>query len=88
MATLLVNNITASPISITNFNIHNPNGVDAALLKNLLEVNFNNIVCQNKMEWKFITDMTPLDENNLIESLVVHSYDADLLETHSQRSQN
>jgi len=39
MATLLINNITALPISIANFNIHNPDGVDAALLKNLLEVN-------------------------------------------------
>ena len=90
MATLLINNITAPPISIVNFNIHNPNGVDAALLKNLLEVNFNNIVCksynQNKMEWKFISDMTTLDEDDLIESLVVHSYNADLLETHSRHS--
>ena len=50
MATLLINNITAPPISITNFNIHNPNGVDAALLKNLLEVNFNNIVCKKKIK--------------------------------------
>ena len=42
MATSLINNIAA----IINFNIHNPNGVDAALLKNLLEINFNNIVCK------------------------------------------
>jgi hypothetical protein len=90
MATLLINNITAPPISNANFNVHNPNGVDAALLKNLLEINFNNIVCksynQNKMEWKFITDMTALNDDDLIESLVVHSYDADLSERHSQRS--
>ncbi len=30
--------------------------------------------------------MTALNEDDLIESLVVHSYDADLSETHSQRS--
>ena len=64
--------------------------VEATLLKNLLEVNFKNIVCksynQNKIEWNFVTDMTALNEDDLIESLVVHSYDADLLETHSRRS--
>ena len=93
MATLLINNIAAPPIplaSSANFSIHNPNGVEATLLKNLLEVNFKNIVCksynQSKMEWNFITDMTALNNDDLIESLVVHSYDADLLETHSRRS--
>jgi hypothetical protein len=90
MATLLINNIAAPPISIlssANSSIHNPNGVEAILLKNLLEVNFKNIVCksynynQNKIKWNFVTDMTTLNDNDLIESLVVHSYDADLLET-------
>ncbi|PKY48400.1 hypothetical protein RhiirA4_463985 [Rhizophagus irregularis] len=33
--------------------------------------------------WSFITDMTTLNDSDIIESLVVHSYDADLLETHS-----
>ena len=93
MATLLINNIAAPPIplvSSANFGIHNPNGVEATLLKNLLEVNFKNIVCksynQSKMEWNFITDMTALNNDDLIESLIVHSYDADLLETHSKCS--
>ena len=58
MATLLINNIVAPPIPIlssANSSIHNPNGVKATLLlKNLLEVNFKNIVCksynQNKIK--------------------------------------
>ena len=93
MAMLLINNIAAPPIplaSSANLGIHNPNGVEATLLKNLLEVNFKNIVCksynQSKMEWNFVTDMTALNNDDLIESLIVHSYDADLLETHSRRS--
>ena len=90
MVTLLINNIAAPPIPLTssaNFGIHNLNGVEATLLKNLLEVNFKNIVCksynQSKMEWNFVTDMTALNNDDLIESLIVHFYDADLLETHS-----
>jgi uncharacterized LabA/DUF88 family protein len=93
MATILINNIAAPPIpfaSSANFGIHNPNGVEAALLKNLLGINFKNIVCksynQTKMEWNFVIDMTTLTDNDLVESLVIHSYDADLLETHSRRS--
>ena len=93
MVTLLINNIAASPIPIAlsaNSNIHNPNGVEATLLKNLLEINFNNIICnsynQRKTKWNFITDMTTLNNDDFIESLVIHSYDADLLETHSRRS--
>jgi uncharacterized LabA/DUF88 family protein len=93
MATLLINNIAAIPIpfaSSANFGIHNPNGVEAALLKDLLEINFKNIVCksynQSKIEWNFVIDMTTLSDNDLIESLVVYSYDADLSEPHSQRS--
>ena len=89
MATLLINNIAAPPIP-ANSDIHNPNGVEATLLKNLLEMNFKNIVCnsynQSKIKWNFITDMTTLNSSDLIESLVVHSYDADLLEAHSRRS--
>ena len=93
MATLLVNNIaTASPIPLVSsekFGVHNPNGIEATLLKNLLNKYFKNIVCKSynqcKVEWNFITDMTALNDDDLIESLVVHSYDVDLLETHSKR---
>ncbi|CAH1768856.1 1507_t:CDS:2, partial [Entrophospora sp. SA101] len=57
MATLLINKIDAPTIPISSSNIHNPNGVEAGLLKNLLRMNFNNIVCesynQNKMKWIF-----------------------------------
>ena len=73
MATLLINNIAAPPIpikSFTNFSIHNPNGIEAELLKNLLEINFKNIVCksynQSKMEWNFVTDMTALNGDDLL----------------------
>jgi hypothetical protein len=90
MATLLVNKINAPAIPINASNIHNPNGVEAGLLKNLLKRNFNNIICesydQNKMKWIFVTDTIDLNEEDLIDSLIVHSYDADLMETHSKRS--
>ena len=94
MATLFINNIaTASPIPLVspeNFGVHNPNGLEAILLKNLLNKYFKNIVCKSynqcKVEWNFITDMMALDDDDLIESLVVRSYDADLVVTHSKRS--
>ena len=94
MATLLINNIaTAPPIPLVlpeNFGVHNPNGIEVTLLKNLLNKYFKNIVCKSynqcKVEWNFIADMMALNDDDLIESLVVHSYDADLLETHSKRS--
>ena len=47
---LLINNIAISPIPIvssTNIDIHNPNSVEAILLKNLLEINFKNIICKS-----------------------------------------
>jgi len=90
MATLLINKVNAPAIPINSSNIHNPNGVEAELLKNLLKRDFNKIVCesynQNKMKWNFIIDMIDLIEDGLIDSLVVHSYDADLMETHSKHS--
>jgi len=85
MATLLINNVTISPILIissTNISIHNPNDIEAILLKNLLKINFKNIVYKSynecKVKWNLISDMTSLNENDLIESLIVHSYNANL----------
>jgi hypothetical protein len=93
MATLLINNIATSPIpfvSSENLSVHNSNGVEAALLKNSLDKYFKNIVHKSynqcKAEWNFITDMTTLNNDDLIESLIVHSYDADSSEMHSKRS--
>src|SRR6266511_2469323 len=78
MATLLINNVTISPILIissTNISIHNPNDIEAILLKNLLKINFKNIVYKSynecKVKWNLISDMTSLNENDLIESLIV-----------------
>jgi hypothetical protein len=90
MATLLINKINAPTIPIGSSNIHNPKGVEAGLLKNLLIMKFERIVCEsynkNKMEWNFVTDMINLNEDDLIDSLIVHSYDADLIESHSKHS--
>ena len=57
MATLLVNNIaTASPIPLVspeNFGIHNPNGVEAILLKscliNILRILFAKVIINAKL---------------------------------------
>jgi len=85
--------VATSPIPIilsTDIGIHNSNDIKAILLKNLLEINFKNIICKSynkcKVKWNLIPDMTFLNENNLIESLIIHSYDADLLEKYSQCS--
>src|SRR5207302_1425569 len=41
------NKINAPAITINSSNIHNPNGVDAGLLKSLLKRNFSNIICES-----------------------------------------
>ena len=83
---LLINNIAISPIPIvssTNIDIHNPNSVEAILLKNLLKINFKNIVYKSynecKVKWNLISDMTSLNENDLIESLIYTSWRIDEL---------
>jgi len=88
MATLLINvsNITA-PIpffSANNCSIHNPHGVEAIRIKEALlnqymttfSVSYNT----RKSTWNQLSNILTLDEAELIESLTVHSYDADISE--------
>ncbi|CAB5387234.1 unnamed protein product [Rhizophagus irregularis] len=95
MATILINYVKTSPVSYnfnSEFNVHNINGVDAGLLNQWLNKKYMNIISesyyQRKTKWNFVKDLTTMDEDNLIDSLVLHSYDADLTEKHSKRSFN
>uniref|UniRef100_U9ULY4 Uncharacterized protein n=1 Tax=Rhizophagus irregularis (strain DAOM 181602 / DAOM 197198 / MUCL 43194) TaxID=747089 RepID=U9ULY4_RHIID len=95
MATILINYIKTSPVSYnfnSEFNVHNINGVDAGLLNQWLNKKYMNIISesyyQRKTKWNFVKDLTTIDEDNLIDSLVLHSYDAYLTEKHSKRSFN
>ncbi|CAH1768688.1 8283_t:CDS:2, partial [Entrophospora sp. SA101] len=60
----------------------NPKGVDASIIKNdlhdmiLLAKSYN----LEKANWKEISDLIKFDEPELIQSLVVHSYDIDIYE--------
>lgn len=83
MATILLNTNNSLSIPLSS-NFHNPNGIDANLLKQVLclqymsgfSISYN----MQKSNWFSIMDITTLDESNLIENLVVHCYDADLSE--------
>lgn len=37
-----------------------------------------------KSSWNWVRDITTADESNLLESLVIHSYDADLFERYGR----
>ena len=71
---------------------HNPNGVDALLLNQVLELKYIDVICKSynsrKAGWNFISDMNMMNEEDLIASLVIHSYNADLTESHFRRSFN
>ena len=88
MATILLNtnNILPIPISST---FYNPNGIDANLLKQVLNLQymtrFSTSYNEQKSNWFTIKDITTLNELDLIETLVVHCYDADLSEKHVRR---
>ncbi|RHZ81370.1 hypothetical protein Glove_121g14 [Diversispora epigaea] len=88
MATILLNtnNILPIPLSST---FHNPNGIDANLLKQVLNfqymTGFSNSYNAQKFNWISIKDVTTLNEFDLVETLVVHCYDADLSEKHVRR---
>ena len=87
MATLLLNTSNVTPIPLftpNSFSIHNPNGVDAVLLKDTLNSQYMTrfAISYNarKSTWFSVTDITTLSESDLAEILVIHSYDADLSE--------
>ena len=87
MATLLLNTSDIAPIPLFTsnlFTIHNPNGVDAVMLKNALYSQYmpNFAISYNvqKSTWISINDITALNESDLMETLTIHCYDADLSE--------
>jgi hypothetical protein len=92
MATTLLNTSSIAPIPLFTsnlFSIHNPNGVDALLLKNVLysqymtrfAISYNT----QKSTWISINDIISLNESDLMESLTIHCYDADLTEKHVRK---
>ena len=92
MTTILFNNIEATPIpyiSLNNTPIHNPNGVDAAILKTTLWENYMISFAMSynslKNHWTQFQNITSANESNLLESLIVHSYDADLFERYGRK---
>jgi hypothetical protein len=91
MATILFNNIEITPIpyiSLNNTSIHNPNGVDATILKTALWENMISFAMSYnslKTHWTQFQDITTVNESSLLESLIVHSYDADLFERYGRK---
>lgn len=90
MATLLINtssNIAPVPFfSNNNHSVHNPNGIEASLIKRTLinqyMMTFNVSYNTRKSTWNQLPDVSTIGEAELIESLTIHSYDADLSEKH------
>ncbi|RHZ49798.1 hypothetical protein Glove_511g4 [Diversispora epigaea] len=104
MATILLNTNNISPIPLSSA-FHNPNGIDANLLKQALNLQYmiGFLISYNtqKSNWSSIKDVTTihvpkidfeflsivitLNEFDLVETLVVHCYDADLFKKHVRR---
>ena len=89
MATLLINTSDTVPIpffSNNNHGIHNPNGVEASRIKEVLinryMTTFNVSYNARKNTWNKLPDISTLGEVDLIEYLTIHSYDADITEKH------
>ncbi|RHZ84376.1 hypothetical protein Glove_82g91 [Diversispora epigaea] len=88
MATILLNTNNISPIPLSSA-FHNPNGIDINLLKQALNLQymtgFSISYNTQKSNWSSIKDITTLNEFDLVETLVVHCYNADLSEKHVRR---
>ena len=90
MATLLINtssNVIPIPFfSNNNHSVHNPNGIEASVIKEALVnqymMTFNISYNARKSNWNQLPDISVLNEAELIESLIIHSYDADITEKH------
>lgn len=91
MATILFNGAYASPIpyySDNKISIHNPNGVDPIILKNMLSdymISMGKSYNLAKDNWVMVPNMIMMDEAELLESLIVHSYDLDLFEQYGRK---
>ena len=92
MATILFNNVNTTPIpyfSSNNNSIHNPNGVDANILKITLWEDYMVPLGMSynllKTHWTWVQDTTTTNESNLLESLIVHSYNTNLFEKYGRK---
>ena len=90
MATILFNTAQTLPIpyySNTNSPIHNCHGVDASLLKTICKEQFIITLANSynsiKSSWRLTADL--IDNDNLIENLTIHSYDADISEKYHRK---
>ena len=74
--------------SNNNSSVHNPHGVDATLLKIICKEQFMITLANSynsiKSSWKLTADLINND-TNLIENLMIHSYDADISEKYHQK---
>ena len=92
MATILFNNTNTVPIpyySKNNCPIHNPNGIDASILKAVLwehyMILFANSYNAEKNYWQNIQNIANMSETELVETLTVHSYDSDISEKYKRK---
>ena len=86
MATILFNTSEASPIPYyTNdlLPIHNPNGVDSLIIKTALWTTHLIPLAKSYNSVKLFWNNH--DEGELMESLTIHSYDADLWERYGRK---
>ena len=86
MATILLNTSGAPPIPYYTNNhlpIHNPNGVDSLIIKTALWTTHLIPLAKSYNSIKF--NWNNLSEGELMESLTVHSYDADLWERYGRK---
>ena len=80
MATILFNNANTIPIpyySKDHYPIHNPNGIDASILKTVLwdqyMILFASSYNAEKIRWQNIQDLVNMPEYELVESLTFNS---------------
>lgn len=91
MATILFNTTHANPIPYYSDNrvpIHNPKGVDPMILKRMLSdymISMGKSYNLVKENWGMVPNMIMMDEAELLESLIVHSYDLDLFEKYGHK---
>ena len=84
MATILVNTIKIPAIpffSTSNFSVHESGMVNSLRLKQVLQIEMNHLGLnynQRKYSWPIIEDSLNKSEEELIDSLMIHSYDPDM----------
>ena len=84
MVTILVNTIMAPAIpffSTNNFSVHESGMVDSLRLQHILQIEINHLgfsYNQRKYSWPMVESLSNESEEQLIDSLIIHSYDGDV----------